>query len=287
MPRARASAGCGLVPRGCTRRCPGHNGEALGGQPRYFGGRGLPPPVEAPAQGAQMPGRTSGSGRLSGMLLYLAQFDDRLHERGQGGGVVLAGERGTGQQPGRLAQARTGRSGTGRPAVVDPGGPGVGVRRPAQFPAAERAGGQCVGCGPGGVAGGARISGGAAADLTPGASRGAGRVLPDRVPFRRGERIADPWPGGRSVPARAQLGQAQVSGQLPGRDCSSRRLDFSSRAETGFGQPIRRMAFSMRFQKPSKSSFVATSAFGWCPKRLSKSTEVIPLVMVPCVSTAT
>lgn len=45
-----------------------------------------------------------GSSRLSGMLLHLAQLDDCLHERdeledesGQGGGVVLAGERGTGQ----------------------------------------------------------------------------------------------------------------------------------------------------------------------------------------------
>jgi hypothetical protein len=55
----------------------------------------------------------------------------------------------------------------------------------------------------------------------------------------------------------------------------------------GFGQPIRRMASSMRFQKPSKSSFVATSALGERPKRLSKSTEVMPLVVVPCVSTVT
>jgi hypothetical protein len=53
------------------------------------------------------------------------------------------------------------------------------------------------------------------------------------------------------------------------------------------GQPIRRMASSIRFQKPSKSSFVATSAFGSCPRRLSKSTEVMPLVVVPCVSTVT
>jgi hypothetical protein len=44
------------------------------------------------------------------------------------------------------------------------------------------------------------------------------------------------------------------------------------------GQPIRRMASSIRFQKPSKSSVVATSAFGLCPKRLPKSTEVMPLV---------
>ena len=158
------------------------------------------------------------------MPLYLAQFDDRLHEggeledqRGQGGSVVLAGERGAGQQPGRLAQACARRGGAGCPAVGDPGGPGVGVRRSAQLPVPECAGGgvQGIGCGPGGVAGSTRIRGGAATDLIPGVFRGTRRVFPDRVPFRRSERIGPAGPGGCSVPACAQLGQAQVGGELP------------------------------------------------------------------------
>jgi hypothetical protein len=68
--------------------------------------------------------------------------------------------------------------------------------------------------------------------------------------------------------------------------CPGRSSSCSPRGD-GSGQPMRRMASSIRFQKPSKSSLVATSALGWRPNRLSKSTEVMPLVVVPCVSTMT
>ena len=83
---------------------------------------------------------------------------------GLGGSGVLAGERGAGQQPGGLAQAGARRGGPGYPRVGHPGGPGVGVRRLADHPAAQRGGRgvQGVGCRPGGVAGRSRVAGGAA-----------------------------------------------------------------------------------------------------------------------------
>jgi len=100
------------VPAGRAWRGPGCDGEALGGQPRPPGSAGLGPPGEPLAFGVQMPGRPAGGGGLRRPLLRRAQLDDGLHELGEaddqqrlGGGRVVAGERGTRQPPGNVAQA--------------------------------------------------------------------------------------------------------------------------------------------------------------------------------------
>jgi hypothetical protein len=109
------------------------------------------------------------------------------------------------------------------------------------------------------------------------------RPAPPLWPYSRPVSLGDYAVPNRTAYCRAASVRMDIAGL-------ARRLvavDHMAGAEAGVGQPIRRMASSIRFQKPSKSSVVATSAFGSIPKRLSKSTEVMPLVVVPCVSTVT
>ena len=169
----------------------------------------------------QLPGGVQRGGGLGGVLLGLAQPGDRLSERGQPGqqhdrgqcrvfGEV--GERG--DQPGGAAQLVPGRGGGGDAGVGGAGGAVIGVSGLAEDAAAQRGGGhvQGVGGGPGGIGGGGRIGARQRPDISGGVLGGAGGVLPDRVPLRRGERVTRCGAGGG--PPLAELGPGEVGREL-------------------------------------------------------------------------
>lgn len=172
--------------------------------------------------GMQALGRVAGGGSLNGVPLCLTQLSNVLHERGKAcdqrdlrEGTVAADRRGGGQQPGCAAQADP-RWGRARDTPI--GGTGsavVGIGGLAQHPAPQRrrSGMQGVGGGPGGVRGRERVGSGEVADLSGSVGGSAGGVLPDRVAFGRGERLAGRSAGG--FPAAAELRQGQVGREFP------------------------------------------------------------------------
>ena len=177
------------------------HGEARAGQPRRRLGRGLLL-RKVRARGVQVPGCPARRGGLRRALLHVAEVGDRVGERGEAGdqrnlgeGAVVADERGSRQQPRRPPQPVPSRGPARYPRVRRAGGAGVSVRRLAHHPAAQRGRGgvQGVRRGPGSIGDRVRITGGGAgADLLRGIARGAGGVLPDRVPLSRSEQVTGP-----------------------------------------------------------------------------------------------
>ena len=171
-------------------------GEGGGSPGRALIGRGMR--GVGPPGGVQLLGGAQRAGRLSGVLLGLAEPGNRLGERGQPGDQHerperrVAGDVPVGrQQPGGPPQAIAGRRGRGDTAVGCPGCAVVRVGGLAENPAAQRRGGhaQGVGRGPGRVRGQGRISPGMHPDLNGRVISDAGGVVPDRAALGRGERV--------------------------------------------------------------------------------------------------
>jgi hypothetical protein len=141
----------------------------------------------------QVPGRPAGSTGLSGVALEVAEFGDRLSERGKldyQRQPVLCGlppdVRHCGQQPCGLAQAGPGTGGAGNPRVRGAGGAVEAVGGLVENPAAKsrRCGMQSVTGRPGSISGSRRIRDGKGAYLRRCPGGGSCGVFPDRVPFR-------------------------------------------------------------------------------------------------------
>jgi hypothetical protein len=168
-----------------------------------------------------VPGGTEGGGGLGGALLGLAQLGDGFGQGGEAdqqhdwGERAIADQVGAcGDQPGGMAELVPGRGRGGYPPVGLAGGTVVVIGSPAQGAAAERGGGhmQRIGGGAGRIGGSGRVPGrGEEPDPGGRVGGGAGGVVPQGVSFAWCQRGVG---AGRAGPPMAELGPAQIGGEL-------------------------------------------------------------------------